>query len=174
MFKLKWILVTVVFSILFLQGCTAETEEAQPPVSIEQGIKKIRDEAKGLDDFEGKLNERGFVKSHSSSNKIGDKVTFSYSVFRKDNAGYIQIEFAGESKENDELNIEFDNNETDNPRFIHSDGLNSSASDPFRFQVTSSIEKQWIGIYFEGRKADSIPNGAIVLNYGSESWRSHY
>ncbi|MED1953581.1 hypothetical protein [Brevibacillus centrosporus] len=174
MFKWKWILIALVLSILFAQGCKTETEEPSTPLSFEQLIKKTRNDINELEDFERKLNEQGFVKSHSSSNKIGDNVTFSYSVFRKDEVGYVHIEFTDESKANDELNLDFDTNETDKPRIIHSDGLNSSNDDPYRFQPSSGLDKQWIGIYFEGKKADSIPKGAIVLSYGSESWRSHY
>ncbi|MGG4440222.1 hypothetical protein [Brevibacillus fortis] len=174
MFKLKCVLLLLVVSILFLSGCTAETDEISKQVSIDQIIKKARNDAKELEDFQNKLYEQGFAMDDSTTlNKLGDDVTFNYSVFRKGTVGYIHIEFIEESKKNDELTLGFDANETNNPIIIHSDGLNSP-TDYFQFKVSSGLDKQWVGIYFEGKKTDSSPNGEIVLNYGSDSWRSHY
>jgi hypothetical protein len=160
--------------VFFLQGCDDEREKSSVPSSIEQDIKHTRDEASSFADFEDKLVAQGFVKINSTSqNKLGDDVTFNYSLFRKANLNYVHIEFTGGTSTKDNLTIGFDTEETTDPTIICSDGL-SSPTDFYHLEASNGLDKQWVGIYFESKQSDKTPNGEIVLNSDNGTWRGHF
>lgn len=176
MFKLRFLL--ILFTCLLLIGCEKEDVTSKSPLSAEQMIKTLRLEATSPDDFNNKLLKEGFSIDNSSSlksgtNKLGDQITFTYSIYRKDKYGYIHVEFSEvNEKDTDELRLGFDKQETQLPHLIHSDGL-GIPSDFYRLKVLNNLENQWIGIYFEN-KNETIAHGEITLNYGNNRWRSTY
>lgn len=161
-------------TLVFANGCEeAQPEPPDPPATVEQMIHALRTDARSLEEFETRLKEQGFVKSKSSLETLQGDLAFRYAVFRRNQEGYIHLEFTDVREKADELSLGLDREETKTARVIWSAGLRP-LDRSYRFEVLRGLDQQWVGICFVSREEGDVAHGAITLNYGRISWRSSY